>query len=529
MYMSSEEKTDMEKRFQGHKCCIDFDTEELLDRRGLEGFLTEKDFLELYKGVGFREQDGRPYAAVKIQVVKVLKKLCDSCPLGTKTVLEHDIEKCCPLENQFLLGTVFQLKYPITRTDCPLCGKMVERFYIDKKPALISLCDVRYNDGPAKLEILRQEGTCPYCKQRLPADEIPNVQVGLKWGLTIRLIRMLTKHCIENGIWEQERRKVAEGYGISLPTVKKYVSKTCEDVRKTAERLLAYEISKPHDSNRKQRRSNAGVNFRYYEVALKGYPLKLYFTWPILNPVTEDVVLRAAFGAEADVLSSWIQSDFSQPFPAGMSNDHLTLLAHYYSGATFPDMEHTFAFHMTRLVLLFGKNLQGPEYKQAMNMVTDCLNRFRKRDIGPEFFERIEELAKWAEGHRMAQIGKITKRILRFRDSQSVVMDASGTEADTAGIERAGQVALVVESAIVENRQQWEMEKNENPFALPTRLLYLNSAALLRYPDGSLPILEDGSIDPGYIRLSGIPAEELVVLIDDGLLSRAKRHVEVDV
>ena len=97
------------------------------------------------------------------------------------------------------------------------------------------------------------------------------------------------------------------------------------------------------------------------------------------------------------------------------------------------------------------------------------------------------------------------------------------------GMERAKQVALVVESAIEENRQQWEMEKNENPFVLPTRLLYLNSAALLRYPDDSLPILEDGSIDHGYIRLSGIPAEELVTLIDDGLLSRVKRHVEVDV
>lgn len=527
--MFPEERAAIEMRFQGHKCWMDFDTEELLDRRGLEGFLAKKDFLELYKDVGFQEQDGYPYATVKIQPIKVLKKICDSCPLSMKMTFEHGMEKYCPLENQFSLGTVFQLKYPIMRTDCPLCGQEVTHFYIDKKPATILLSDVRYSGGPAKLEILRQEGTCPYCKQRLPADEIPNVQVGLKWGLTIRLIRMLTKHCIENGIWEQERRKVAEGYGISLPTVKKYVSKTCEDVRKTAERLLAYEISKPHDSNRKQRRSNAEVNFRYYEVALKGYPLKLYFTWPILNPVTEDVVLRAAFGAEADVLSSWMQSDFSQPFPAGMSNDHLTLLAHYYSGATFPDIEHTFAFHMTRLVLLFGKNLQGPEYKQAMNMVTDCSNRFRKRDIGPELFERIEGLAKWAEEHHMTQIRKITKRILRFRDSQSLVIDASDTGADTVGMERAKQVALVVESAIEENRQQWEMEKNESPFALPTRLLYLNSAALLRYPDGSLPILEDGSIDPGYIRLSGIPAEELVTLIDDGLLSRAKRHVEVDV
>lgn len=529
MYMSPEEKTDMEKRFQGHKCCIDFDTEELLDRRGLEGFLTEKDFLELYKGVGFREQDGRPYAAVKIQVVKVLKKLCDSCPLGTKTVLEHDIEKYCPLENQFSLGTVFQLKYPITRTDCPLCGKMVERFYIDKKPALISLCDVRYNDGPAKLEILRQEGTCPYCKQRLPADEILNVQVGLKWGLTIRLIRMITKHCIEEGVWEQERRKVAEGYGISLPTVKKYISKTCEDVRKTAERLLAYEISKPHDSRRKQLRSDIGRNLRYFEVSLMDYPLKLYFTWSTSGQPTEDIVLRAVFGAETGILSSWIQGDFSQSLPSGMSNDHLTLLAHYYSGAAFPDMEHTFAFNMVLLVLLFGKNLQGPEYKQAMNMVTDCLNKFRKKDVSPKLFNRIEELAKWAEEHHMTQIRKITKRILRFCDSQSLVIDASDTGADTVGMERAKQVALVVESAIEENRQQWEIEKNENPFTLPTRLLYLNSAALLRYPDGSLPILEDGSIDPSYIRLSGIPAEELVALIDDGLLSRAKRHVEVDV
>ena len=66
-----------------------------------------------------------------------------------------------------------------------------------------------------------------------------------------------------------------------------------------------------------------------------------------------------------------------------------------------------------------------------------------------------------------------------------------------------------VESAIEGSRQQWEIEKNENPFTLPTRLLYLNSAALLRYPDDSLPILEDGSIDPSYICLSGIPAEEL--------------------
>ena len=49
MYMSPAERTDMEERFRGHKCYIDFDTEELLDRRGLEGFLTEKDFLELYK------------------------------------------------------------------------------------------------------------------------------------------------------------------------------------------------------------------------------------------------------------------------------------------------------------------------------------------------------------------------------------------------------------------------------------------------------------------------------------------------
>lgn len=340
---------------------------------------------------------------------------------------------------------------------------------------------------------------------------------------------MLTKHCIEEGIWEEKRRKVAEGYGIALPTVKKYVSKTCEDVRKTAERLLAYEIIKPHDSRRKQSHSNTGVNFRYYEVSLKEYPLKLYFTWPISDQTTEDIVLRAAFGTEADVLSSWLQSDFSQLLPAGMSNDHLTLLAHYYSSAAFPDIEHTFAFNMLRLVLLFGKNLGSPDYKQAMNVMTDCLGDFRKRDIGPELFERIEELAKWAEEHHMTQIGKTTKRILRFRDSQSVVIDASSTEADTSGMERAKQVALVVESAIRENKQQWEIEKIKNPFALPTRLLYLNSAALLRYPDGSLPILEDGSIDPGYIRLSGIPAGELLALIDNGLLSGVKHYIEVDV
>ena len=110
-----------------------------------------------------------------------------------------------------------------------------------------------------------------------------------------------------------------------------------------------------------------------------------------------------------------------------------------------------------------------------------------------------------------------------------VVTDTFGSEADTAGMERARQVALVIESAIEENRQQWGIEKNENPFALPTRLLYLNSAALLCYPDGSLPILEDGSIDPGYIRLSGISAEELLTQIDNGLLSRVKRHIEVEV
>lgn len=527
--MFPEERAAIEKRFQGHKCWMDFDAEGLLDRRGLEGFLTEKDFLELYKDVGFQEQGGYPYATVNIETFKVLKKLCDSCPLGTKTVLEHGIEKCCPLENQFSLGTVFRLEYPITRTDCPLCGKMIGRFYIDKKPALISLCDVRYNGGPAKLKILRQEGTCPFCKQRLPAEEIPNVQVGLKWGLTIRLIRMLTKHCIEEGVWEQERRKVAEGYGISLATVKKYVSQTCEDVRKTAERLLAYEISKPHDSRRNQKGFNAGRKLRYYEVSLTGYPLKLYFTWSTSGQTTEDIILRAAFGTEADVLSSWMQSNFSQPLPAGMSNDHLTLLAHYYAGATFPNIEHTFAFHMTRLVLLFGKNLQDPKYKQAMNKVTDCLNIFRKKDMSREFSERIEELTKWAEEQHMTQVGKVAKRILRFRDSQSVAMDAFGTEADTAGIEQARQVALVIESAIEENRKQWEIEKNENPFALPTRLLYLNSAALLRYPDGSLPVLEDGSIDPGYIRLSGIPVDELVKLVNNGLLTNTKHYIEVGV
>ncbi len=89
---------------------------------------------------------------------------------------------------------------------------------------------------------------------------------------------------------------------------------------------------------------------------------------------------------------------------------------------------------------------------------------------------------------------------------------------------------MVVESAIEGSRQQWEIEKNENPFTLPTRLLYLNSAALLRYPDDSLPILEDGSIDPSYIRLSGIPAEELLTLVDNGLLNSVKHpHVEVKV
>ena len=380
-----------------------------------------------------------------------------------KMTIEYSMEKYCPLESQFSLGTVFQLEYPITRTDCPLCGKEVSRFYTDKKSSTVILTDVRYNGGPAKLKILRQEGICPFCKQRLPAEEIPNVQVELKWGLTIRLIRMITKHCVEEGIWEQARRKVAEGYGISLPVVKKYVSKTCEDVRKTAEQLLAYEMSKPHDSRSKQLCSVTGRNLRYYEVPMTEYPLKLYFTWPMSGRTTEDIVLWAAFGTETDILSSWMQGDF------------------------------------------------------------------RKRNIGSEFFGHIKELAKWSEERQMMQIRKITKRILRFCDSQLVVTDTFGSEADTAGMERARQVALVIESAIEENRQQWGIEKNENPFALPTRLLYLNSTALLCYPDGSLPILEDGSIDPGYIRLSGISAEELLTQIDNGLLSRVKRHIEVEV
>ena len=517
-----------DKQPEGHKCSGERSSPSYFNWRGLEEFPEEESFFALYTEVGFpKGEDGLLMFDCEEETFEVLKKICDSCPCGSKArrgscLAGAATGTSCPFEEEFSKGIIFSLTYPITRKDCPRCGKEVGRFYLTGS-STVWLADVRCKGMPVKLKISREEGICPYCKQRLPAEKIAYVQIDLKRGVTLRLLRGLTRHYIERGFGEPSRRKVAEGYAISPATVKKYATKLCEDVRKEAEQLLSDDIIEKYNSKRWSYSPAGASGLRYYSVPLTNYPLKLYFAWPVRDTEGKSIVLRAAFGREEQVLDAWTRGDFTVLMPARMSSDHLTILAHYYSGAEFKGWPHTFLFDMAWLTIQVGKAItkhkEYPDNGKIEKAIACCWDLIRfdnPRLVYLYFVENtLNEIWKWARAHHLAPVCRALDRVFQFLGlpmDTYIQPEAQGGEVPE---QTARRLARRVGAEISRNRQIWDAE---DPLALPTRLLYLNEAALIRHQDGRLPILQDGSIDPRRILLSGIPVDALMDLLSDGLL-----------
>lgn len=547
--MAQHELTARERRlyaeqFKGHKCIMDLEQSYFLDRHGL--FSKKDDFLHLYRDQGFQETDwDHPERLTSEVVFPVLEEMCDSCPHGfvpRQAVPEEKRYRCswnnctsssCPAEQHFCVGTEFHLDYPLPDL-CPRCGSKVKFYSYEYDKSPVVLTDIRYDDHPARLQILRQEGVCPVCKQRCQAVRIPMVQADLRCGLTLRLMRAITHHCcLEDEYWEQSKRKVAEGYGLSYSTVKKYTSEKMAQLRKDAERLLAQRVTESISQKKFSDNTFLYCMSLTSSITPPSTPgvssvRRLYFSYSPGKGST----LRGAFGREAWVLDQWMDGKLEFPMPRRVSEDRLTLLDACYCGDVLCFWPPSIAFRGVQLIMACGRAyhvpLRGrtPDLRQLRQYALLCTRVLLDGDF--DLVRRAaEHLEQWAGDYRYGRLFRAARRLLRqvelyhpwhgFFPAERVTVPPAEVQ------ECAERIWAEADAYCQAHHQDWSEGDDE---AFRDRLLYANRAALnieRAVIDDLPPIREDGSLEAAYLDLDGIPLDKLNRLLWNGLLDSRVR------
>lgn len=206
---------------------------------------------------------------------------------------------------------------------------------------------------------------------------IPYVEVELRHRLSLRLVRALTLDGIREGILNGTKMRLANGYGLSYETVKKYLSARCAALREEAERLEAKRIRVLHRGYGSNTNEPPGPSPNLY-YSLITTPIPLTLSFEALPAKTTELALCAAFGKEVQVLTSWVDGDFTPAMPRGMSDDHLVLLAHSFSAAEYRWLNNIFTFHICMLTIAYGTFLHthrgAPEDREITEAMIFCLD-----------------------------------------------------------------------------------------------------------------------------------------------------------
>ena len=544
---------DTENQYYGRECHINFDTTLLHDYEGLVEFSDGQQYLAYYRGCGFDESEwDHPELIQQEYVVEANRSLCKRCPhsaknragcLDKKYWLPNTKEKylSCPLEEDFAIGTAFTLRYPrLGNRVCQNCGKTVKDS-CDGGKAQPKIYDVRFQGHPSKLFITREQEKCPFCGQRLPAVEIPGVQVNSTLKFSERLIRAISVYNREKGISGIPQKMIAQGYGITHEVLRQYLGDKRKQVLKTAEenyRKRIRDINKSQGSRHTvSEHGTQPHTWTYYfsDCTTVHYSLALYFS--SFGQTERELSPSAAFDKrEVDVIDTWVHGDFSSKLPAVLSDDHLTVLAHCYAATACSHLNQTLAFDMVELTIAYGKFLQSHRGASEDMMITDalrsCLEGLVSGDMPLSAFQDgISQIYGWSMYCRKGRIMKAARKLLTFLDRSPSTLGLvfqplsalPRNDAEPNLQEKARHMGVLIEQSLMENtqRQDNSLEDPEeryeaNPDLAILRLLYINPAA---------PVIEEENV-PTEMPLPGIPVRRLEQLLREGLLdNRGSRPV----
>lgn len=371
------EKIDFRKEYDGHNCSIDFNAEKFHDHNNLKNAESIDEFLAFYRDnsdleipIPFPGKDIIP------SEMKATKKLCQDCkhssakvpPLSSRTyhLPDRTVSNVCPLEKDFIKGTVFKLKtVPYQKLIClnPDCfryGNMVPVTPDDY--ATPEFHDILYMGSPSIVEVTRAKYKCPYCNKRMLCQPISGVEIAPKYHLTARLLREIYNHCISSpgGISLPAEKAIAEGYGINRRQLSSYLKEERKDLVDSYFRTLAEKYRKQHQKSKYFPISGC---FCYSNFSLDtSRSLTLYFQSPnetrSSKTTPTDLTLQSAYDYEyVQTAEKWLRGDFSSGrFDLGES--HLTVFSHYFSATKHLELAHSYFFFIVRLILLYGQMLQ---------------------------------------------------------------------------------------------------------------------------------------------------------------------------
>lgn len=540
---------DYEKMYQDHECYIDTDSSDWHDYRGLEEFPDLISFLDMYRGCGLDESlwevEEAATLLVKPYTISTLSEQCKKCPhskvkqdsttAATIYCLPGKKEKhsSCPLEEHFSEGFIVSLEYKLRENVfCTHCHKTIERPHFDKNSlAKLPIFDVRLNGSPAKLLIERKEEICPKCHKRIAVSpEIPNITVELKQGMTMRLIHAINNYGKDTGISGYCKKHIAQGYGISYSTLKKYCNATSKELRKQAEQICL-----KHEKRRAEE-MRAITKFSYPSTAPR-YSMALFFSELRVKEETPELCLCAAFDKkELDAVVAWAHGDFSPEIPSGSTDIHLDFLAVHCAGIIFPDIDQMLAFKMMQLAIAYGKFLKSGRYATEDRGITEslihCLRELSSGDMPFYEFERqIEAIEQWSFSSRKQRIFRAARRVhvvlekyLGYTASTPLreVVRAPVFHPTEADLYHAERIAHLIESALRLSAQR-QVESGEDPEGFYgtnselaiLRLLYINPAVTYDTTQG------------GYMGapVYGVPASEIEALLKSGLLDDRGRRL----
>lgn len=521
--------------YRGHKCSIDMDSSVWHDTSDLVEFPNLDQFLKLYRGCGLNEAYWNWEAIVKPATVLPLLNMCKKCPHSKNALKNKSTTEgvyclpndkthyaSCPLEKHFAEGVEVHIDcLPRFNIVCHHCNQTVPRPYAGKTSRK-EFFDVRLKGTPAKLVVYRSQELCPHCRKHIAVDLIPNIQVDSKYEMSIRLIHAINEYSKNKGISGFCQKYIAQGYGISNESLKKFYKDISEDRRAKAERAYL-------DYAKCRGKVKAHSDF-LYKCITPNYSMFLIFSTVERDTAPTEFCLGAAIDeAEFEVINSWAHGDFSPSLPPKLTDHHLDFLSGHCAVIAFPNIDHLLAFRMTQLVIAYGKFLKSRRYAVEDPEITDtllnCLTVLRSGDMEfYEFTQLIERIAGWSLYSRKQRIYRATRRVLavldtyymyRFSASLCTRIQSPVQPPAKENVDQAERIVHLIERSLISSAQ-WQAESDEDPeecygtnseLAM-SRLLHVNPAVIYDRQDDS------------YIEtpLYGVSAAELEVLLKNGLL-----------
>ncbi len=490
------EKIDFIRMYQAHECYMDYD---LLNFHLYDGLKTFKDlekFLEFYHGIGLDEACWKADNFKPIDCdVKARKKSCASCPHSKENRKNagnyrenHSSGKVydsCPYEVSFAEGYRVDVIY-VKPPHCPECGSIAGKMYApNKKP--VDYFDVRLNDKPCILRVVRKRFHCLKCGKQVFVGEIERIQFAPKFKLTFRLAAAVLYHTCDEVPHKVAMSKVASGYGIPYITIKRYVNLIRNTVRKQMEEKTAETLQAIiADIEIGARPTVPGVSSFYTaSYATSTGRAVCCFTDEYRYGQDDDkLYLSACFGPEYNELVECIKTSDSLmdcAFQYKMSEAQKTILAYHFVLTEYPDIDSAVAYYAIRLFLEYQsavtRGLGDAVINQAIESFLFAL--FRKKDTSSRMHLEIIFSNRIWKRRKVGDAAKYLWTLMKENEEWDQPLygaEKFGQAETDQNLELVRKIEKEIRDRLIRNKMVWDSALKEDTFFLSDKLMFLNTA-----------------------------------------------------